>query len=358
MNKLKICVYAIAKNEEKHVERWVNSMKEADEIYVLDTGSTDNTAQKLKELNVNVTSKIIKPWRFDVARNESLNLVPKDADICVCTDLDEVFNPGWRDILEKNFKDNDRINYTLNFNFDDKGNPNINYIINKIHTRDNYKWIYPVHEVLKCTKDNEKISTINNLFINHYPDRNKSRKDYLRLLKLNLKENKKDPRSYHYLGREYMYYKDYDNAIKYLKKHLKLKNSNFKEERCASCRFIGRMYKEKNNIKEAIKWYTKAAYEAPYIRDSYVELALIYHEQKDYNKVIYLCNKALDIKNNNSYVNEMISFNHTIYDLLSMCYYYKKEKTLALYYIDKALEISPNIERLKNNKLCFLEMKS
>lgn len=356
MKKLKICVYAIAKNEEKHVERWVNSMKEADEIYVLDTGSTDATAKKLKDLNVHVTTKIIKPWRFDVARNESLKLVPKDTDICVCTDLDEIFTPGWRKIVETSFKDNDRLNYTLNFSFDDKGNPNINYLVNKIHTRNNYKWIYPVHEVLKCIKDNEKISTVNNLFINHYPDRNKPRNDYLRLLKLNLKENKKDPRSYHYLGREYMYYKKYDLGIKYLKKHLKLKNSKYKEERCASCRFIARMYKEKNNIEKAIKWYKNAIKEASFIRDPYVELALLYYYLKDYNQVIYLCNKALDIKNNNTYVNEMISFDHTIYDLLSMCYYYKNEKYLALYYIDKALEISPNIKRLKNNKLCFLNM--
>ena len=98
---MKICVYAISKNEEKYVSRWVKSMKEADEIYVLDTGSTDNTVNKLQELGVNVTQKIITPWRFDIARNESLNLVPKNTDICVCTDLDEVFEPGWRKKLEQ-----------------------------------------------------------------------------------------------------------------------------------------------------------------------------------------------------------------------------------------------------------------
>ena len=70
MSKYKVCVYAISKNEEKFVDRWVESMKEADYIYVLDTGSTDNTVEKLKELGVHVTSKIINPWRFDVARNE------------------------------------------------------------------------------------------------------------------------------------------------------------------------------------------------------------------------------------------------------------------------------------------------
>ena len=93
---MKICVYAICKNEEKFVDKWVDSMSEADEIYVLDTGSSDNTVIKLKEKGVHVKKKIIKPWRFDIARNESLKLVPSDTDLYVCTDLDERFEKGWR----------------------------------------------------------------------------------------------------------------------------------------------------------------------------------------------------------------------------------------------------------------------
>ena len=49
---MKVIVYAIAKNEEKFVDRWVDSMQEADEIIVLDTGSTDKTVEKLKKRNV------------------------------------------------------------------------------------------------------------------------------------------------------------------------------------------------------------------------------------------------------------------------------------------------------------------
>ena len=44
----KICVYAICKNEEKFVDKWLESMSEADYIVVLDTGSTDNTYNLLK----------------------------------------------------------------------------------------------------------------------------------------------------------------------------------------------------------------------------------------------------------------------------------------------------------------------
>lgn len=94
MGNYRVCVYAIAKNEEQFVRRWVTSMREADEIYVLDTGSTDQTVELLTGLGVHVTKEEIHPWRFDTARNRSLALVPEDCDICVCTDLDEFFYTG------------------------------------------------------------------------------------------------------------------------------------------------------------------------------------------------------------------------------------------------------------------------
>ena len=56
---MKICVYAICKNEEKFVERWFNSAKDADGIFVLDTGSTDNSVKKLKKLGFQILSKIL-----------------------------------------------------------------------------------------------------------------------------------------------------------------------------------------------------------------------------------------------------------------------------------------------------------
>ena len=62
MNKYKVYVYAICKNEEKFVHNWIKSMSEADGIYVLDTGSTDNTVQLLLDEGVNVVSKKIVPW--------------------------------------------------------------------------------------------------------------------------------------------------------------------------------------------------------------------------------------------------------------------------------------------------------
>ena len=101
---MKISVYAICKNEEMFVDRWMDSMSEADEVVVLDTGSEDATVQQLRARGAKVTQEIIRPWRFDAARNRSLELVSEDADVCICTDLDEVFaSKGWQKEIEKHW---------------------------------------------------------------------------------------------------------------------------------------------------------------------------------------------------------------------------------------------------------------
>lgn len=354
MNKdKKIVVYAICKNEEKFVKRWVESMREADEIYVLDTGSTDNSVKLLKELGVNVTQEIIKPWRFDIARNKSLDLIPNDVDICVCTDIDEVFKKGWRKILEKEWKENTtRLRYDYNWKLDKNGKPEINFYIEKIHSRKNYKWTHPVHEVLTYQGEQEVTITTDNITVNHYPDDTKSRSSYLPLLELSIKENPTDDRNMHYLGREYMYYGKYKKAIATLKKHLKLETATWKDERCASMRFIARCYKNLNDLKKAKYWANKAIKEATHLRDPFVECALIDYLQSNWNDVIYNCTRALDIKKNQkTYINESFCYDHTIYDLLSIAFYQKELYTLSLAAVNEALKITPNDQRMKNNKI-------
>lgn len=69
MGTYKVCVYAICKNEEKFADRWMDSMGEADLVVVLDTGSEDGTAERLRARGAQVTVEQILPWRFDAARN-------------------------------------------------------------------------------------------------------------------------------------------------------------------------------------------------------------------------------------------------------------------------------------------------
>ena len=71
----RVCVYAICKNESQFVERFMDSVSEADDVCVLDTGSTDDTVERLRAYGARVAQKVIAPWRFDAARNESLMLL-------------------------------------------------------------------------------------------------------------------------------------------------------------------------------------------------------------------------------------------------------------------------------------------
>lgn len=348
--KYKVAVYAIAKNEEKFVDRWYNSMKEADLIYVLDTGSSDKTLELLQERGVLVKRLVIDPWRFDVARNEALKMVDEDIDICVSTDLDEVFLPGWREKLENTWNDDmTRVRYTYNWRLENE-KPLVSFLYDKIHSRNDYEWIYPVHEVIKCKR--EEVYGVNEeIILNHYPDVTKSRDGYLKLLELSVKENPVDDRNWHYLGREYMYQKRWEECIETLKKHLLLDSATWLDERASSMRYIGRSYFNLGKMDEAREWYTKAINEAPYLRDGYVEMAIFSYQMEDYLDVINNLILAKTInKHEKTYINEVFSWDYTIDNLLSVCFYNLGLYDEALFFIDKAIKIDKNNQMLHDNR--------
>ena len=357
---MKVVVYAISKNEEKFVDRWVDSMNEADAICVLDTGSTDNTVKLLKENGVNVLVSEINPWRFDVARNESLSMVPDDVDVCICADLDEVFVPGWRSELEKIWYDGlNRLRYVYNWSLDSNDKPIVSFYGEKIHSRKGYKWTHPVHEVLEFDGDDEKFLLTEKIIINHYPDSSKSRGSYLPLLELSVKECPEDDRNMHYLGREYMYYSRWNDCIETLIKHLNLKSATWKDERCASMRFIARSYTNLGRYDEARMWLEKAIKEAPYLRDPYVEMALLEYRCGNDLEVIKNCTLALRIKENKkTYINEKFCFDYTIDDLLSLSYYNLGLYDISLFYVDRAIFYDEMNERLiKNREIIYEKSK-
>ena len=355
---LKICVYAISKNEEKFARRWYESVKEADEVYVLDTGSTDNTVDVLKKLGANVLEKKIEPWRFDVARNLSLDMVPVDTDICVCVDLDEVMEKGWRKKLEEAWsKNTTRVSYTYNWKLDGD-NPIVSFYLDKIHKRNGYKWTHPVHETLMYDGI-ENILLIQDIVVNHFPDNNKSRSSYLPLLELSVKEDPFDDRNMHYLGREYMYYGRWNKAIDTLLRHLNLKKATWRDERCASMRFIGRCYYNLGRPIEAEMWYKKALDEAPYLKEPYSEIGLFYYNEGRYNDACNYLLKALSIKSGyKSYITEYFSADYYIYDILSICYYYLEKYKDSLDFINKALEIKEDDRLTKNKKLISKKLEN
>lgn len=352
MKKYKICVYGVCKNEEKFAKRCMDSLKDADLVVFADTGSTDNTVSILKECGATVYDIPVKPWRFDVARNACLEKIPKDIDICVCIDLDEVLAKGWREALENSWEeDTNRANYLYIWKFNKDGSPAVWYYHERIHSRLNYRWIYPTHEVLEYLGEGEeKRCFAEGLVFKHYPDENKSRSFNLSLLELAVKENPNSSRNIHYLGREYYFLGMWDKAISTLKQYLSLKDSTWKEERSFALRYIACSYKEKGDFDKAKLYLLKAISEAPNMREAYVEMAKIAYLEKDWNMILIMTKLALDIKENlTNHHNEEFAWNETPYDLASLAYYYTGNYKKSLEYTWKALKIAPDNKRLQNN---------
>lgn len=341
MNKYKICVYAISKNEEKFVIRWMSAVREADMVVVTDTGSNDATVEKLRSAGAVVYRDKIDPWRFDTARNIAMDHIPEDADICVSCDLDEVFEPGWRQKLEAAWDPSyTRARHLFTWSFNTDGTPKIQFDMEKIHRRHGFRWIRPVHEVLEYNgADEDKTVWVSGLVLNHYPDSSKSRSQYLPLLELSAEENPQDDRTAFWLGREYMYYGKYDSCIETLKRHLSLPSAVWQEERSASMRIIGAAYKAKGDLKESRSWLYRAIAECPTIREPYLELAKAGYLESNWPLAYAMVQKGLSVmQKTGSYLVEPGSWDSTFYYLGAISAYNLGLYKESLKYTTKALQ--------------------
>ena len=357
---MKIVVYAIAKNESSFVDRWMDSMSEADQVVVLDTGSDDGTAERLQARGAQVTVERIVPWRFDQARNRSLELVPEDADVCVCTDLDEVFHPGWRSALEGVWTPETRqASYRYTWSFQPDGSEGVVFWQEKIHARRGFRWVHPVHEVLEWVGEGERgpLALVQGIQLNHHPDPQKSRGQYLPLLELSVAEDPEDDRNLHYLGREYLYYGRWDDCIRTLTRHLALPSAVWRDERAASMRYIARAHARKGERDEARDWYLRAAAEAPHLREPWTDLAMLLYEDKEWDGVLYATACALKIRERpRTYICEAEAWGSLPHDLRCQAYYHTGRLPQALEEARLALAAAPSDPRLAGNAALLEKM--
>jgi glycosyltransferase involved in cell wall biosynthesis len=348
MSKIKISVYAISKNEEKFVQRFCESAKEADEILILDTGSTDNTVSIARQSGAKVHECLISPWRFDIARNTALSLVDKNIDVCISLDLDEVLEPGWRQEIEQLWKDGvNRISYKFYWGHGKE------FYSTKIHSRKGFRWHHPVHEYIVPDRVSEKYASTNKRLVTHYPDATKSRGQYLDLLELAVKEDPRCPRNAFYYARELTYYSKWDEAIIALEKYLGLPEALWKEERCYAMRLLGKSYLYKADSK-AEGWFIKACAEAPQTREPWVDLSDYYLKFDKFKDTLYYAEKALTITNRQfNYVEDPSAWGYKPYDLIAVSSWFLGDREKAILNGKKAIELNSSDERLRNNLYFF-----
>lgn len=308
---MKIAVYAITKNEEQHVDRFLGAilpeLREGDGVYIADTGSTDQTRAKiilahLGHLHYVIVNDItISPWRFDDARNASLALVPADVDVCVCLDLDEVLQPGWREAIERAWTpDAHRLRYKFIWSWQDDGTPGVTYYADKIHRRHGGRWRLPCHEMLYFGEEEKHVWT-EELVIHHHPDSSKSRGSYDHLMELSIKENPGNDRVQHYYARQLYYQGRMPEAAEAFKRHLANPKATWPDERSQSMLYLAW---SGGNDAWKTQWFMRAAAEAPHRREVWYELAKWMRDKGEYHLALAFAQKAASLPRSSVYMSD------------------------------------------------------
>lgn len=350
--KPRICVYAIAKNEEQFVARFCESASDADLILIADTGSTDGTVCAIADqmafnrCPVVLERLHISPWRFDLARNAALALIPKDIDICISLDLDEILQPGWREEIERVWQWNTtRLRYMFDWG------AGIQFKYEKIHARNGYHWHHPCHEYPRPDgRITEIWADTDMLLAVHKPDPTKSRGQYLDLLKLSVEEDPRCPRNAFYYARELTFYKRWEEAIVALKRYLAMPEAIWGNERCYAYRLIGHGHLAAGRWYDAEVAYKNACNEAPYTREPWCDLAKFYYFQKRWPDCYAASMRALEITEDPKvYTCDPAVWGHWAHDLAANAAWQMGMREVALAQARLALEKTPDDPRLQNN---------
>ncbi len=358
---LKIAVYTVALNEEKHVDNWYRMNADADMLIVGDTGSTDKTVLKLDANGCKQDGPIVKtydirvlPWRFDVARNTVLSLIPPDIDICIAVDMDEQLVGNWREHLERTWTNVDghatRMRHRYHWAFLEDGTPSVSFIADRIHARKGYAWHYPCHEQLYWYgQTDEHIYENPDIVIEHHADPSKPRSQYLPLLKVGAEERPESDRMAIYYARELYFHKSWEPAIAELNRYLRLPSARWPEERAAALIYLSRCYSELHMIPLRREYAEQAVAEVPNRAECWLEVATVAYEEESWAHCIDVCNEGMKQPPDTvSYLSDKFVY-AKLHDLLAIAYYNLGEYERALDNGMKALAGMPTDERIADN---------
>lgn len=344
---MKIAVSAISKNEAGFVKRFCESAKDADLIVIADTGSDDDTVKIARECGATVYDICISPWRFDLARNAALALLPKDIDVVISLDLDEVLEPGWREEIERVWVlgETTRLRYKFDWGC------GISFYYEKIFAKHGYRFWHPVHEYpLPDGRINEVYAHTDKLLVSHHPDNTKSRGQYMPLLELAVAEDPRCPRNAFYHARELTFYARWNDAIVALNNYLKMPEATWQNERCYAMRLLGKCHQELGNDIDALKWFRLAAAEAPNTREPWVELSMQCYRLNMWNESYSAAMSALAITDKQLvYTMDPSVWGEKPHDLASVAAWHLGLKNIAYEQCKLALKLAPSDPRLIAN---------
>ena len=349
---LSLCM--IVKNEHDTLGRCLNSAKDiADEIIIVDTGSTDDT----KEIALKYTDKVYNfKWVYDFAKARNFSFSKATKDYIIWLDADDIIldeDIEKLKILKKILTyDIDMVFLKYNLNLDENGIPGLSYYRERIVKRSKgYKWISPIHEVIPASGKilREDIAITHSKLHPSDPKRN------ITIFEKMIKDgNTLDARQTFYYARELMYAKRYEESITEYEKLL-TNHTAWVENKISACIDLYGIYTElKDETMALMSLFKSFEYDTPRA-EVCCNLGQYFISKKNYTLAIYWLNVALNCKYD---ISSGGFFSKDFYDFipyieLCVCYYYLGNTTLAIEYNEKAGSIKPNNESYLNNKAFF-----
>lgn len=363
----------IARNESKTLPRFMASVRHfcdaGGKVYVMDTGSTDGTADLARSLGCVVEEvgsrflitvdrkmasginnifahykdkrKVIEPgdtqFDYSSARNHAATL--SHTDFIFTPDCDEAFTTLDINAINTQIRSGaGRLEYNFVFSHNADGTPNIKFLHSKAYDRTKMKWVGVIHEVLSGACEGRFVGE-DVAYLEHFQNHETDRSHYLRGLAIDCFLNKDNDRNSHYFGRELMFRGFYHSAINELKRHVAM--DKFPAERSQSMVFIGDCHYYLGNTDIQAQWYDKAVKAYPNRREAWLRLAEWAMKKKDYQLCASYARAALDIPYESFYANNANDYQDAPYRYLYLAYGYMGRVPEALEAINKCLDYKP-----------------
>lgn len=358
MKNIIISLCMIVKNEEKCLKRCLSSVENfADEIIIVDTGSTDKT----KEIAKIFTDKIYDfVWVDDFSKARNFAFTKANGKYIMWLDADDFISP---DNLKKLIKLKQNLDgkvdtFMLKYEiaFDSAGNSTFTYFRERILKNDgSFFWEGAVHEVIT---PHGKIE-YSDIAIKHLKIEKHTSKRNLKIYQSLIKKGHiLSPREQYYYSRELYYNGQYKKAITALNTFLKFENA-WLEDRLGAIEIKALCQFQLNKIDKArATLYSSFSYSQPranflcLIGDSFIK-------ENKFEQSIFWYKNALNSQKDytsGGFINEEY---FGIYPALQLClaYYKLGDINQSKKYNDLALSFNSKNENAIKNKDFFENIK-
>ncbi len=341
----------IVKNEEKTLARVLDcAVQFADEIIIVDTGSSDNTKVIASKYTTQVFDFV---WQDDFSKARNFSFSKATSAYIMWLDADDVVP---KDTIKKlNHLKTRLINYDVvmlpyQIAFDDNNNCTFSYYRERI-VKNNSTFYFndPIHESITPSGNIAYF----NAPIEHRKLNNTQPKRNLKIYKNLIKKGITfTPRQQFYYANELYYNGKFKQAIREYNKFLK--RDGFVENQIQACINKAHCYLSLDNTTQAINSLTDSfVYDLPR-SEALCLLGDIYTKLRAYHKAIYWYKLAIKKPNlkTGAFV-EQDKYNFVPYINMSVCYYYLGDKKRAVLYNNKALKHKPYDKTALYNKTFY-----